>query len=524
MLLVIFVAFFVCHCSAAELVVGTAKNFTTIQSAIDAAAAGDRIIVDMGIYEEAITSKANGAFGQQITIESLAYLGAEIRGSQVLIEHEYIVLRGFKFTQISASNNEGAVTLKQAHNSLIEWCSFEKNKPLGLESSVLRVEDSQSAAIRANIFKENAFGNDITTSGSALHIIDNESQEIVGNQFDDSEVDVARNFGLKLENVQQASFRHNAFARRGYPEKAAALFADCMNLTVVDNFFGAPVWIADTKGADDVENHEFRDNTVSMNEQTNRGPNVALQTTGTRKITNVKFLNNAIVLCGDEQWLCADASCGGDGGGVESCEFKENVSSGEPDCVETSVPMAGNTFENNVEEPEPQALSLDALTGCNRLSGSKGSQTNAGQLPFVDCRASANQLFPFPYPTQPPTPAPTPPPNTFQSTQSTTAGSIMRETAPPTPPPTPIPPATQPSTTMGNMTNAPETTVSGGETAPLQTSDEGVSPFVILIMIGPLVLCSVIIGIMTGVAFCVRQKKLKKMQDSGGTRMEETWS
>lgn len=38
---------------------------------------------------------------------------------------------------------------------------------------------------------------------------------------------------------------------------------------------------------------------------------------------------------------------------------------------------------------------------------------------------------------------------------------------------------------------------------------------------GPLLLCSVIIAIMTAVAFCVRHKKKKELAEGGGTRLDD---
>lgn len=93
-------------------------------------AVGDLIRVDDGTYDEALVSFRDGSQGQEIEIESTNYLGAQITGSLV-VSHRYNVVRGFKFTKMKVVAGQAGVTLRQAANITLEWCSFEANTPKG---------------------------------------------------------------------------------------------------------------------------------------------------------------------------------------------------------------------------------------------------------------------------------------------------------------------------------------------------------------------------------------------------------
>lgn len=101
-------------------------SIPALQSAIDAAVAGDTFTLKNGSYatSQAITVNRTGGAGQPITIAAESIGGVEITGTHgfsIAGTAAYVVIAGFKFTHASGSNriNEGASQVRFTRNKFL---------------------------------------------------------------------------------------------------------------------------------------------------------------------------------------------------------------------------------------------------------------------------------------------------------------------------------------------------------------------------------------------------------------------
>merc|ERR1712000_94038 len=381
------------------------------------------------------------------------------------------------------------------------------------------------------MFDNNSFGTNLTSAPVTLLVKESIRPRVVGNQFNDRDPSntmtmAARSYDIVFDKVINGTLKQNGIARFGIPRYAGVLIVDSERAQVTDNGMHAGITLEARSGADIDEAHRVSDNSVSNSKGTS--PNLKLDAATGHTLTNLIVDNNLLVLCGGAQWLCSDSECSENVDAVRNSVFSNNLWSGLDECGAATLPShASVTQVNTTIESEEQALALDPGSMCNGLIEARGSQTNVLRLPFRPCRGSQEAIFTFPYPTMPPTPRPTP--NIMTSTTvPPTPMPIVMETNPPTPPPTPAPPATLPPTPIpqGSPTTEPGATPATNSSEPmsspmLQESTGDLPIWAIMVIIGPLLLCSVIIAIMTAVAFCVRHKKKKELAEGGGTRLDD---
>jgi hypothetical protein len=455
------------------------------------------------------------------------------------ISHAFNNIRGIQFKQVRSATSARAAVLDVsagATSSVVEWCEFTQCEPSGSESAIIRINGASGALVRANTFRGNLFGTSTSDSLRVLHVENADRVSVVGNLFADSSIDAARVYDVVFVNVSDATFKQNAVSVAGFPATAGAHFADSARIDIASNYFRAAIEFSDPGADIAAESHVISANTVSLADATSRGPAVRF-ISGT--VSNVTFDNLLVTNCGGTPWICTQpAMCHSATvtGSLTGSRINHVVLlEGDQYCLEPVLAAgSGVTIANGELVVDEQALAFDAATGCNGLSplpGSvpRGSATNYATRPFVRCFTTV-QLFPFPFTssadtttTQPPT---TPAPTTMSAASATT--TVVGETLPPTPPPTPAPPTVDITqvTTIPNVTfatvNATETSVSVVEPVPLPAAPDTLEVAAIMIIVGPLILCVVVILIMTGVAFIIRHKKKKELQNESGDRWATT--
>ena len=104
---------------AATLNVGQGQQYTTIQSAIDAAVAGDVISVSEGTYYENVYVRTGGVFiiGKD---KEKTNIDGQKTGSVIRIEASDVTISGFTIQNNGGSGKEDAgITIYSASNNLI---------------------------------------------------------------------------------------------------------------------------------------------------------------------------------------------------------------------------------------------------------------------------------------------------------------------------------------------------------------------------------------------------------------------
>jgi hypothetical protein len=447
------------------------------------------------------------------------------------IAHAFHIVRGFQFASVRSANSARAAVVEltaAATSSVVEWCEFTQCEPRGAESALIRVNGASGATVRANVFRGNLFGASTVDGLRVLHVENAARVSVVGNLFSDSSIDAARVFDVVFLAVTDSTFKQNAVSVSGFPDRAAAHFADCSKLDISSNFFLASIEFSDP-GADVAdESHVFAANTVSLRDSTARGPAIRF-VTGT--VSNLTFDNLLVTNCGGTPWICTLAAMchSATVNGTLTASRITNVVllEGDQYCLEPL--LAANSAVTNTNGEliiDEQALAFDSATGCNGLSplnGSpRGSATNYATRPFQRCFSNV-QLFPFPFSGSAVSTTTTASTTTGVPTTGTTSTTtVVGETLPPTPPPTP-PPTTIDVTQVTTIPNVTFATMNTTDTVPvvavpLSAEPDSLEVAAIMIIVGPLIVCVVIILIMTAVAFIVRHKKQKELQREGGDR------
>ncbi len=148
--------------SAAEIRVGALRGTKTLAAAVNAAKAGDRIIVDPGIYLND-TATVNAS----VTIEA-AGAGVILRATTplanrkgFLITNTDVTVRGLTFdgAEISKSDGNNAAGIRhQAGQLTVEDCTFNDNQNGILTNS----SDTATLTIRRSVFSGNGAGDGYT--------------------------------------------------------------------------------------------------------------------------------------------------------------------------------------------------------------------------------------------------------------------------------------------------------------------------------------------------------------------------
>jgi len=90
-------------------------DFNTLQACANSAQAGDTCLVYPGIYEEETFTKRSGSSGNMITFKA--------QGNAVLrkfsVDHNYIRIEGFEFTNMDSSFTGDAINMKGKYNEII---------------------------------------------------------------------------------------------------------------------------------------------------------------------------------------------------------------------------------------------------------------------------------------------------------------------------------------------------------------------------------------------------------------------
>jgi len=105
-------------------------EYATIQAAVNAAEAGDYILIAPGSYDEAVTTAANGNSYSPITIDGENSSSVSVKG--ITINHDYITVKNIKFTKIS-TYDAGHYFVRfgnTASHSTVEDCVVEADNTI----------------------------------------------------------------------------------------------------------------------------------------------------------------------------------------------------------------------------------------------------------------------------------------------------------------------------------------------------------------------------------------------------------
>jgi hypothetical protein len=469
----------------------------------------------------ALSSKKNGALGQEIVLQSARHLGAVLTRA-VRIAHRSHIVRGFHVRGVRSNDSVLALT-PTADACTVEWCRFSLCDLTAPGAAVLRLTGAADVLLRANSFQANLFGASPALLLRVMHVEAAPRVAVVGNLFADAANDAARSYDVVFEAVVAGgSFRQNAVAVGGFPAGAAALFSNSKGITIAGNFFRAALAFADPAPNVAGENHVVVDNTITAHDSAANAPLVRFEAGAT---TNVTFENNFLTNCGNVPWLRTTASTGSIAGSVMR---NTTLLWGDPYCLDEEL-AAGSSLavSDTLKIEDEQALAFEETSGCNGLpvlgtSRRRGASVNYLAMPFTECFSTPPlQLYPNPYP---PTAVTTTTGLVLATTTTAPVTTVaVEETLPPTPPPTPQPPTTPlpDPTLVTNVTFATEnSTAPVVDPAPMLSgvSESQSLDYAILIIVGPLIVCIIVIAIMTCVALCVRRKKQRELQNETGDR------
>jgi parallel beta-helix repeat protein len=199
-------------CRASELTVGPGE-YTSIQSAIDAAEDNDTILVTSGNYYE------NIEINKPLTISGAGSSNTHIIGNNankntVKIISNNVVLSGFSIDNTKGKNNHYKCILIQS----AQECSISDNLIKNGEDGIYLlsanyiiidnnvIQDSNNKAIKLSSSNDNAINkNTIQSNGDGIYVISSNSNEIFENDI------LSNNYGVYIQNSNSNYIYKNDF-------------------------------------------------------------------------------------------------------------------------------------------------------------------------------------------------------------------------------------------------------------------------------------------------------------------------
>lgn len=227
---------------AAELHVGNGKPYSSVRSAMHAAAEGDTIKVHEGTYRE-----GNLIIEKPLTLEGIGYpvLDGEKRDEIITITSPYVTIRGFQIQNSGTGNLKDYAGIKvmgthhvTIENNQVKNCTFgiysAKSKDCLISGNIVQSAGGHEQDIGNGIHfwyceRARVTGNTVTGQRDGIYLEFATESTMEGNQVENN-----LRYGLHFMFSHGNSYRRNVFQHNG----AGVAVMYSRKVEMIENYFG----------------------------------------------------------------------------------------------------------------------------------------------------------------------------------------------------------------------------------------------------------------------------------------------